>query len=122
MSRYIPLNEYTEKYKVSFQEIRKRIELKQVEFIFSNSEYLIKDKPFEQQYQLEKVNFAVLNEAEEIKELTRKVNEAFGKLEKIQQENVDLKNLCEFLEVENKKLKEIILGNQRMDEWFRTHS
>ena len=72
MSSYISLNAYSHRYKVSLKEIRKRIELKKIEFVFSDFEYLVKDKPFEQHYQLEKKPATILNEQEKIQKLTQR--------------------------------------------------
>ena len=117
--QFIPLNEYIHKYTVSMNELRRKIKLKQVEFVFSKGDYLVKDEPLEDHYFIEYQGKqkTLVNQEERLKKLSVQLKEKIKELHQIKLEYADLKNLFQFLEKENKQMRDIILGLQKIDEW-----
>ena len=117
--QFIPLNEYTHKYTVSMDELRRKIKLKQVEFVFSNGDYLVKDEPLEDHYYVEYrgKQKTLVDQEERLKKLSMQLKEKIEELHQIKSEYADLQNLFQFLEKENKQMRDIILGLQKIDEW-----
>ena len=122
--KFIPLNEYTHKYKVSMDELRRKIKLKQVEFVFSNNDYLVKDEPLEDHYFVEYQGKqkTLVDQEERLKKLSVELKRKTEELNKLKSEQEDLKQLCQFLEKENKQMRDIIVGVQKIDEWIANTS
>ena len=55
-----------------------------------------------------------------IKDLTLQLEKKTKELEQIKAHYEDLKNLSQWLEEENKGLRDLIANFQRMDEWIRS--
>ena len=120
--KFISLNEYTHKYKVNISELRRKIKLKQVEFVFSNGDYLVKDEPLEDHYFVEYQGKqkTLVDQEERLKNLSIELKNKIEELNKLKSEHEDLKHLFQFLEKENKQMQDIILGVQKIDEWIAT--
>ena len=103
--KFIPLNEYTHKYKVNVGELRRKIKLKQVEFVFSNNDYLVKDEPLEDHYFIEYQGKqkTLVDQEERLKKLSIELKSKIEELNKLKSEHEDLKHLFQFLE---KKINE----------------
>lgn len=124
MSKFISLKEYAYRYQVSAELLRRKIQKKQIEFIFSNGEYLIESQPFEEKGLVEDKNCSWTAEDPEIqlKEALLQLEKKKIEIEKLRSEYEDLKNVFHFLEKENAQMKNIILGLQRMDEFISSEN
>ena len=120
--KWLTIEEYAQRYNISLSLLRRKLESNQIEYIFSAGRYKVKDRPLYDQDPWAGIK-APMNPEEmtnKIKDLTLLLEKKTKQLELIKAHYEDLKNLTQWLEEENKSLRDLISNFQRMDEWIRS--
>ena len=122
--KWINIEEYAHRYKVSLSSLQKQIQSGKIEYQLSSAKYFIKDQPLSAQDAFDKENsdFPIMNLEEKNKQLTSSLNKKNHELMKLRAEYEDLKNLVEWLEKDNKEMSYILNSLHRIDKWMKDSS
>ena len=140
---WMPLNEYSNKYRVSLSTLRRRIRANEVEFRFDEGKYWLADSPIgKPPHGISGINPAgsgviaasafaesagapegLLNSAQnllqELKNAYVKVlHEKEEQITQLKEEVIDLKTLVKILEAENDRLKSNLGESAPIDSWL----
>lgn len=119
--KWITIEEYAYRYKVSLSSLRKKIESGQIEYQISSSKYLVKDQILLEQNLFDKeiLDSPILNLEEKNKELASSLDKKNQELKTLQAEYEDLKNLVQWLEKDNQEMRYILNSLHRIDKWMK---
>ena len=119
--KWITIEEYAFRYKVSLSSLKKKIESGHIEYQLSSSKYLVKDRPLPEQNPFDKdtLNSPIMNLEEKNKELLSTLNKKNQELMKLHADYEDLKNLVQWLEKDNKEMRYILNSLHRIDKWMK---
>jgi len=136
---YLPLTEYSSKYKVSISTLRRKIKAEDIRFVFEDGKYLIEDGPLSTHQKVHRPSLSqsddslvsaqslsapepVLNVAHQLlaelkKAYSQILHEKEEQILQFKEEMSDLRTLVRVLESENERLSERInqhlSGNKR---------
>ncbi len=119
--RWIHLEEYADRYKISLSFLQKKVADGEIECKISSEKYLIKDQPLLEKNlsDTEILNSLPTNLEEKHKELTAALKQKNQEWVKLKAEYEDLKNLVQWLEKDNKEMRYVLNSLHRMDKWMR---
>ncbi len=119
---WIELSKYSSKYKISVSALREKIHLNQIDFVFHLGKYKIRDEPLDKMFSF----VEDLKGREDLTQIDQKIRNLVFQLQKkkkdfedLKNQYDDLKNLCYWLEEENKKMRHIINGVNRIDSFLK---
>ena len=118
--KWLSLVEYSYKYKVSVDALRKKIRLNQIEYMFVDHEYKVPDKTFFEHYPShsdEEIKTKLIDYENKSKDLMLKLAKKDQDISQLKADYEDLKNLMQFLERENQELKDILCGIKKIEDW-----
>lgn len=113
-SNWLPLNEYSAKYKISLSTLRRRIKSKEVESRFEAGKYWLSDRPTAKHSRVRPEEIELTREHESSDELMAEIKRAYvsvlhekeEQIMQLKEEIVDLKTLVKVLEGDNERLKQ----------------
>ena len=119
--KWITIEEYTQRYKVSLSSLREKIDSGNIEYQLSSAKYFIKDQPLSEQNPFDKdiLDSPIMNLEEKNKELMSALTQKHQELTKLRAEYEDLKNLVQWLEKDNKEMRYILNSLHRIDKWMK---
>ena len=122
--KWLSLIEYSHKYKVSVDALRKKIRLNQIEYMFVDHEYKVPDKTFFEHYcsDEEEIKTKLMDYENKTKELMLKMVKKDQIISNLRADYEDLKNLVQFLESQNQELKDILCGVKKVEDWVNEHN
>lgn len=120
--KWITLEEYADRYKVSLSSLKTRIESGSIEYQLSSTKYFIKDQVLPEQNTVKKQDPPLMNLEEKHKELISAFNKKKEELQSLHAEYEDLKNLVQWLEKENKEMRYVLNSLHRIDKWMKDSS
>lgn len=120
--KWINIKNYCQKYQVSFSSLREKIQLKEIDFIFHDNQYKIRDVPL-----YESASFKEhLEGHDDLVQVDKKVRELRFKLqsksreyEKLKNQFEDLNNLFKWIDKENQEMKQILQGLNRIQSYLK---
>ena len=120
--KWVAIEEYADRYKVSLSSLKKRIESGSIEYHLSSTKYFIKDQILPEQNTFKNQDSPLMNLDEKYQELISAFNKKKEELRCLQAEYEDLKNLVQWLEKENKEMRYVLNSLHRIDKWMKDTS
>ena len=119
--KWITLEEYAQRYKVSLSSLKKKIKSGHIEHQLSSAKYFIKDQPLPTSdfFEKEILDSSFMKLEEKHQELMDALNKKNQEFLKLRAEYEDLKNLIQWLEKENKEMREVLNSLHRIDKWMK---
>lgn len=118
---WIDINEYASKYSVTIHSLRNKILLNEIEFVCNSGKYKIKDEPLEKDFSFKEniQDTKPFNYEKIISTLEKNLEEKTKEYQRLNTQYVDLKNLFDWIEQENKQMKKVIKGLERIDDFLK---
>lgn len=119
--KWIDITEYASKYSTNLHTLRNKIILNEVDFIFDSGKYKIKDSPLEDHsYQHNTAHGGLLAHPDKtIQALRQQLESKIKNHNQLQEKYDDLQNLFQWIEQENKEIKLILQGLNRIDSYMK---
>lgn len=124
-SNWLPLNEYSAKYKISLSTLRRRIRANEVSNRFEGGKYWLQDSPINKHARIKDEDIPATVESEPSSEVITEIKKAYvavlhekeEQITHLKEEIVDLKTLVKILEGENERLKSSPTAPLMLDNW-----